>query len=447
MQDAAGAAFKSDGWAAAIVHQTHTGGGEGGSRYHGHRPARLMVHGLHGEAHPGYPPGIYKIIADTFATDAVDPESSFVDDLFTGVHVHVVEVVVNENFRRIRARIAQPKGWITLLRMSDGLQYVEKVDVSESFDSKTRGREPILPPALSALDYWAALDHFRRADCDRNGLLEINEFSRFVCSFLPFYARAIDLKQLYARINRGSSTGINPERFLAWVYSVPSINEQASAPCSPTSPKSAFASTCPGTPTSSGSGADPKSPTSPKNKGWKTTPLRGSTCSSLEPLARPASRSNLEPLSPKSPGSPSSRKKESSRPSSKGGLSQSLSQSGLSLSRIRLPPLIAQAFADRPLALEISFGPDFDFLELASKFVISCKHRFGNLVEVHKRLMPVAKGMTSVVVRLGTGITMWNQATMQAFSSDPFLNHTKVDAWVKSFSEEQFPLLIRVMNR
>lgn len=57
-----------------------------------------------------------------------------------------------------------------------------------------------------------------------------------------------------------------------------------------------------------------------------------------------------------------------------------------------------------------------------------------------------ARGCTKVVVRLGTGIELWNKAGMMMYREDPFETHTDIESWVKNMNRVHVPRLIRVMN-
>ena len=72
-------------------------------------------------------PGLYKIIDRTFATDKLDHESTKTVDLYPDLLVNVLEIVIKEDSCRVRARISEPEGWITLLRTNDGKRFAEKV--------------------------------------------------------------------------------------------------------------------------------------------------------------------------------------------------------------------------------------------------------------------------------------------------------------------------------
>jgi len=357
------------------------------------RPSRLLVSRLDGESHPDYPVGIYKIIEDTFATEMMDPKSKNIGELRIGLAVYLMEVVVSNRFRRIRAKIAQPPGWITILRMEDGLQYVDKVETNAA--CAPIGKEPMVPISLSGLDYYSALECFGRFDSDGGGFLEACEFSRLITSHAQLFSRTIDVTQLISLLNNGGD-GISVERFLAWIYSVPPASTMT-----PLSPK---------TPLSPGS---PMSPVSPKR-------------------AKDSPGSLREPVSPKSATSTNS-------------LARSTSLS--TLTNCRLPPLMkGLPLPSSPFLLELVYGPDFELRELNHRFVHSCKHRLGNLVEVRQVLDPHAKGCTQAKLLKGTGIVMWSQATMLPFKDDPFFNMKCVDHWVKDFANSIIPMVIRVMN-
>jgi len=273
---------------------------------------------------------------------------------------------------------------------------------------------PGVPPFLSSLTYWDAIELFQRFDCDGNRSLEVTEFARFICTMFPKEAAVtssrLDAPALFQMVNRSKSGHVSIEEFLAWIYSVP----PRLSPNRPETPTSPFQMT----------------PTSP-----------------LSPPSR-ATSSN----SPASPTSPTSRPRSMGRSQSTGSLSRSGSMT--------LPPLSPKMgqrhgrdgkgkFA-RPLVLEFTYGPDFEWTLLnPSRIAELCKllkFRLGHLIHVRKVPDPLAIGCSKCVAGLGSGITVWDRTTMMMYRGDPFETFQSIDAWVNLLKTKIVPLLFRVMD-
>lgn len=71
-------------------------------------------------------PGVYILAGEVDVTEAVGRGSTKVGRLQPGQEVHVLEVVQKEQDRRVRARIQQPAGWISLLDTSEGHRWAHR---------------------------------------------------------------------------------------------------------------------------------------------------------------------------------------------------------------------------------------------------------------------------------------------------------------------------------
>lgn len=73
--------------------------------------------------------GLYTVASDVaVVTSTVSGESEKVGRLFKGANITVVEVVQPPGDSRIRARIQEPAGWISLENRSNGFQWAVKAD-------------------------------------------------------------------------------------------------------------------------------------------------------------------------------------------------------------------------------------------------------------------------------------------------------------------------------
>lgn len=68
----------------------------------------------------------YKIIEETRVVDSTALDSQKVALLLPGVVVSVVEVVVMPEVQRVRARIQNPEGWISLINTANGFRWAQK---------------------------------------------------------------------------------------------------------------------------------------------------------------------------------------------------------------------------------------------------------------------------------------------------------------------------------
>lgn len=73
--------------------------------------------------------GLYTVTSDVaVVTSSVSGESEKVGKLFKGAKITVVEVVQPHGDSRIRARIQEPAGWMSLENTSNGFRWADKAD-------------------------------------------------------------------------------------------------------------------------------------------------------------------------------------------------------------------------------------------------------------------------------------------------------------------------------
>merc|ERR1712226_904598 len=75
----------------------------------------------------GDTPGQYIIVDGAIVGDGPLLTSADVGSLDINTRVYVLEVVVNTDIDRVRGKIAHPKGWISLRKISTGFQWARKV--------------------------------------------------------------------------------------------------------------------------------------------------------------------------------------------------------------------------------------------------------------------------------------------------------------------------------
>jgi len=280
-------------------------------------------------------------------------------------------------------------------------------------------KNPPVPHELSELSYWDALHLFNRADCDQNGSLEAPEFKIMLEAKFPHDVWWVDLEKMFQMIDRDGTKTVDIEEFLAWIWSVPSQKQ-----------RNEMREMRPSSSTGMLSPSSPKSPWSPKSSREMSTGSPGSP-----KLSRPASSASLTgsrtPLSPKSPTSPNGRAQSRS----------ALTRAGLQMT-LQMP--------QRPLSLEIVYGPDFDStLGQASKIhclTSSMKQAMGDLIHIRKNKKNDVSGCVSCRVLMGTGIDLWNQGKMIMFRDNPFGSLAMIEAWAKEMAQVHFPLLLRIQN-
>lgn len=71
-----------------------------------------------------YPPGDYRLINESYITNESSMDSADVGELQPGASVKVLEVITLVEEQRVRGRIAEPAGWISLLKLDDGYRWV-----------------------------------------------------------------------------------------------------------------------------------------------------------------------------------------------------------------------------------------------------------------------------------------------------------------------------------
>lgn len=70
----------------------------------------------------------YVIVVRSFVKEGFDPSSEKIQDLLPETIVEVAEVAENLDARRIRGRLVEPAGWISLMNTETGQRWAEKVD-------------------------------------------------------------------------------------------------------------------------------------------------------------------------------------------------------------------------------------------------------------------------------------------------------------------------------
>lgn len=70
---------------------------------------------------------MYRLIAKVKVNDGVSLDANKVALLEVGTLIQVLEALPCDEIRRVRARIAEPPGWISLLDTAKGARFAEKV--------------------------------------------------------------------------------------------------------------------------------------------------------------------------------------------------------------------------------------------------------------------------------------------------------------------------------
>lgn len=82
-------------------------------------------------------PGVYKTLIKIRVSDRCSLGGAVVANLPKDSMIRVIEVVVMPDIRRVRARIQEPEGWISLLSMEDGFRGVVRVaEVDRTFNNQ-----------------------------------------------------------------------------------------------------------------------------------------------------------------------------------------------------------------------------------------------------------------------------------------------------------------------
>merc|ERR1712060_292231 len=84
------------------------------------------------EEKPKDAPGRYMVLKRTAVQLTAKVGSQKFATLEPGCEVSVVEVVDSTEDRRVRARVEEPAGWISLLNTESGLRWAEKVEEEEA---------------------------------------------------------------------------------------------------------------------------------------------------------------------------------------------------------------------------------------------------------------------------------------------------------------------------
>lgn len=78
--------------------------------------------------HFGDQPGVYILVTDAILTSGLGLESDDLQWLGTGAMISVLEVVRDEQIQRVRGRVEEPAGWISLVAMDNGQRWAAPVE-------------------------------------------------------------------------------------------------------------------------------------------------------------------------------------------------------------------------------------------------------------------------------------------------------------------------------
>ena len=94
-------------------------------------------------------PGLYILTRTAFVSPSfenVDPDDDeLVDELDEGTRIRLVEVVLLEEENRLRARLVEPDGWITLKNLETGRRWADKLE-DDAVDVEVPTETEALPP-------------------------------------------------------------------------------------------------------------------------------------------------------------------------------------------------------------------------------------------------------------------------------------------------------------
>lgn len=101
------------------------------------------------------------------------------------------------------------------------------------------------------------------------------------------------------------------------------------------------------------------------------------------------------------------------------------------------------------MVFEVVFGPDFELDQKVSKIETCLRDMSRQPVTLRKILDEKAgsKGCKKVMALLGTGIVLWDQASMLMFQEDPFTSMTSIEVWARNMGRVHIPRFVRVMER
>jgi len=316
-----------------------------------------------------------------------------------------------------------------------------KVELPNGRSRKVKGPHVYpVPECLSGLDFWQAMEAFKRADFDNSDSLELPEFSCFVNAQFSDFVGQIDIAKLYSMVYRNNSGQIDIEEFLSWIWSVPQVNRHENQLISPKALKRSMSS-----PSMTASPASPSSPLSPKSAFSRTSRFEAA-----------------EPLSPSSPKTPASPTSPGHRPSSSARsamVGDRMSSPSTMLGRMGqlafLKSSKQQTQTENKLVIVFTVGPDFENhtpgrrpkdASRIERLKWCVKEYLGNTVEVQFVRDQLAKGVSKAEALLGSGVVVWRTSSMMAFREDPFATLDAVEDWVKMMRKSYIPLLIRIMN-
>lgn len=111
-------------------------------------------------------PGRYVVVVQSYVKAGIDTSTAKIGDVLPERVVEIAEVVENEAARRIRGRLVEPAGWISLANTETGQRWAEKVDDEP-------GEYRIIVPVH--LKVSKHLDSLRVADIPKNAIVNVVE--------------------------------------------------------------------------------------------------------------------------------------------------------------------------------------------------------------------------------------------------------------------------------
>lgn len=91
-----------------------------------------------------FPPGEYRLINEGYPTAEASTESPDVGELPPGTIVNITEVAVLLEEKRVRGRIEEPAGWLSLLKLDDGYRWVVPAKLPSMDDLPANSRQRMM---------------------------------------------------------------------------------------------------------------------------------------------------------------------------------------------------------------------------------------------------------------------------------------------------------------
>lgn len=111
-------------------------------------------------------PGRYVVVVQSYVKAGIDTSTAKIGDVLPERVVEIAEVVENEATRRIRGRLVEPAGWISLMNTETGQRWAERIDDEP-------GEYRIIVPVH--LKVSKDLDSMRVADIPKNAIVNVVE--------------------------------------------------------------------------------------------------------------------------------------------------------------------------------------------------------------------------------------------------------------------------------